>query len=266
MTWEDLSSYASGREFPLDSHDKSGSYMYTQECPARRFFTMSSATLYRWSGIVLLIGSLLGVIGSILSFVLYPGHTLTPQQVLSTPFTIAAFLFLAWSLLLAMGLPGLYLRQAARGGKLGFAGFVLFSLGVLLGGVAFANVQVTTYPYLAQSAPKLLPSGGTGPDSGFLLWILGPTLLLAIGAILLGIATRRAHVFPRWTGILLIVSGVLFLLAIPPLPSPFGDIIDLTSNMVFFVTLAWVGYRLLTPKQETVEAVARPTTEAGVSR
>jgi len=237
-----------------------------QECPARRFFTMSSRTLYRWSGIVLLVGSLLGVIGSILSAILYPGHTLTAQQVLGTPFTIAAALFLAWALLLSMGLPGLYLRQATRAGALGFAGFVLLSLGLLLGGVAFGIVQVTTYPYLAQSAPKLLPSGGTGPDSGFLLWILGPTLLLAIGAILLGIATRRAHVFPRWTGILLIVSGVLFLLAIPPLPSPFGDIIDLTSNMVFFVTLAWVGYRLLTPKQETVEAVARPTTEAGVSR
>jgi hypothetical protein len=104
-----------------------------QECPARRFFTMSSATLYRWSGIVLLVGSLLGVIELILSAILYPGHNLTPQQVLSTPFTIVVSLFLIWALLLAMGLPGLYLRQATRAGALGFAGFVLLSLGVLLG-------------------------------------------------------------------------------------------------------------------------------------
>src|SRR5260370_14379360 len=99
-------------------------HSHTQEYPARRFFTMSSATLYRWSGIVLLVGSLLGVIGSILDTVL-PNET--AQQVLSTPFTIDASLFLAWALLLTMGLPGLYLRQATRAGALGFAGFVLLS-------------------------------------------------------------------------------------------------------------------------------------------
>lgn len=227
---------------------------------------MSSATLYRWSGIVLLVGSLLGVIGSLLSIVFYPGHDLTPQQVLSPSWTIAAPLFLAWPLLLAMSLPGLYLRQAPRAGKLGFTGFVLLSLGVLLGGVVFAGVQATIYPYLAQSAPKLLPSGGVGPDSGFVLWILAPSLLFTIGNILLGIATRRARIFPRWTGMLFIVAGVLFLLAIPPLPSPFGDLIDLAGNVVFFVALAWCGYLLITQKQETAEAVARPATEAGVSR
>lgn len=227
---------------------------------------MSSATLYRWSGIVLLVGSLLGVIVSIMSAILYPGHTLTSQQVLATSWTIAASLFLAWPLLLAMSMPGLYVRQATRAGALGFAGFVLLSLGVLLGGVVFGGVQATIYPYLAQLAPKLLPSGGAGPDSGFLLWILGPTLLLGIGGILLGIGTRRARVFPRWTGVLFIISGVLFLLSIPPIPSPIGDIIDLASNVFFFVALAWCGYLLMTQKRETAEVVARPATEAGVSR
>jgi DNA-binding NarL/FixJ family response regulator len=137
---------------------------------------MSSQTLYRWSGIVLLVGSLFGVIGSILDTVLIPGHGETAQQILSTSYTIDASLFLAWALLLVMGLPGLYIRQATRAGVLGFVGFVLLSLGLLLGGVAFATVQVTIFPYLAQSAPKLLPSGGTGPISGFLLWILVPGL------------------------------------------------------------------------------------------
>src|SRR5260370_40494044 len=113
------------------------------------------------------VGSMLGEIGSILSAIFYPGHTFTAQQVLITPFTGAALLFLAWGVGLSMGLPGFYLRQATRAGALGFVGFVLLSLGLLLGGVAFGIVQVTIYPYLAQSAPKLLPSGGTRPDSGF---------------------------------------------------------------------------------------------------
>jgi hypothetical protein len=69
---------------------------------------MSSATLYRWSGIVLLVGSPLGVIGSILDTVL-PNET--AQQILRTPFLIDASLFLAWTLLISMGLPGLYLAD-----------------------------------------------------------------------------------------------------------------------------------------------------------
>jgi hypothetical protein len=227
---------------------------------------MSSRMLYRWSGIVLLVGSLLGVIGSILDTVLSTGQNQTAQQILSTPFTIDASLFLAWALLLVMALPGLYLRQATRAGALGFVGFVLLSLGLLLGGVAFATIQVTIFPYLAQSAPKLLPSNGTGPDAGFLLWIFGPLLLLTVGSILLGIATMRARVFPRWTGILLLISGVLYLLSIPHIPSPFGDVISFASNVVFFVALAWCGYLLMRQEQESAEAVARPAAQVGASR
>ncbi|HCJ35422.1 MAG TPA: hypothetical protein DHV65_14155, partial [Ktedonobacter sp.] len=161
--------------------------------------------------------------------------------------------------------PGLYLRQARRAGRLGFVGFVLLSLGVLLGGVAFATVQVTIFPYLAQSAPKLLPSNGVGPDIGFLLWILGPVLLLAVGSILLGIGTMRAHVFPRWAGILLIVAGVLFLLSLPHIPSPIGDVIGLASNVVFLVAFAWFGYALVAQGKEPV-AAPFATAEAQTSR
>ena len=66
---------------------------------------MSSSTLYRWSGIVLLVGGLLGLVESLLSAVLYPGHNSTSQQILSAPWLIVASLFLAWALLLTMGLP-----------------------------------------------------------------------------------------------------------------------------------------------------------------
>ncbi|HLH61595.1 MAG TPA: hypothetical protein VKV20_07925 [Ktedonobacteraceae bacterium] len=226
---------------------------------------MSTTRLYRWSGIVLLIGGLIGIIGLVLDTIFFPDHNLTAQQTLSTAFTIDGIFFVAWSILLTLGLPGLYLRQAARAGKLGFAGFVLVWLSLLLGGVAFGIVQATMYPYLAQSAPKLLPTGGVGPDSGFILWIFLPVLLLSIGTILLGIATRRARVFPGWTGTLLIISGVLFLLSIPPLPAPFGTIIDLASNGTFYVALAWCGYQLMTQRSETVET-AQSALQVGAIR
>jgi hypothetical protein len=221
---------------------------------------MSSASLYRWSGFVLLIGSIIGILGTILDTVFNSSHDLTPQQVLSTTFTIDAALFLVWSVLLVIGLPGPYLRQATRAGALGFAGFVLLSLGLLLGGVAFGIVQITDWPYLAQSAPKLLPSGGTGPTSGFILWILVPLLLLGLGNILLGIATLRAKVFSRWIGILLITAGVLFLVSLAPIP-----FIDLITNLVFFVAFAWFGYALVAQGKEQV-AASFATAEAQVSR
>jgi len=220
---------------------------------------MSSATLYRWSGIVLFVGSLLGLVSSILDTVLYPGHNQTAQQILSTPFIIDASLFLAWALLLALGLPGLYLRQATCAGALGFAGFVLLSLGVLLGGVAISAVQLVIFPYIVQLAPKAFGPGSGPPFGAFLLLIIGPGLLLAIGAILLGIATMRARVFHRWTGFLLIVTGVVFVLTIPPLPSPLSDIISLAGNLVFFVTFAWFGYALVTGGKEPVAAVELST-------
>src|SRR5437879_4240559 len=135
---------------------------------------MSSRTLYRWSGGTLLVGGVLSLVSSILSAFLYPGNNTTPQQILSAPWLFTEVMLFAGLLLISMGFPGCYLRQAARAGGLGFAGFVLLWLGLLLGGVSFSVVRMTIWPYLAQSAPKLLPSGGTGPIAGFLLWIFGP--------------------------------------------------------------------------------------------
>lgn len=228
---------------------------------------MSSTTLYRLSGISLLIGSLLSLLSTILSAVLYPGHNTTSQQILSASWLIVASLFFAGALLFVMGLPGLYPRQAARTGMLGFVGFMLIWLGELLGGVGFASVQSTIWPYLAQSAPKLLPSGGTGPDAAGLLLIFGPVLLLAVGAILLGIATIRARVFPQGAGVLLLVAGIVSLISIPiPVPSAIGNILEPLWNVLFFLAFGWFGYLLMTQKQETAEVVTRPTAQVGASQ
>ena len=229
---------------------------------------MSSQTLYRWSGIVLLVGSLIGVIGSFLDAVLYFGTNPTPQQTLSIPFAIDSSLFLAWALLLTLGLPGLYLRQAARAGVLGFVGFVLIFFGMLLAGVGYAIVQLTIYPYLAQLAPKLIPSSnGTGPLTGVLLWWMVPGLSLAVGNILLGIATLRCRVFPRFAGILLIVAAVVSLLGNAPLPLPtlFGDIANLVSNLALFLAFAGFGSRLVVRGKEAVGAAEHSMSVAQTS-
>ena len=222
---------------------------------------MSSRMLYRLSGGTLIVGSLLIALASIVGAILFPGHSSRPAQVLGSSWPLVILMTLIGSLLFVISLPGMYLRQAGRAGALGHVGFVLLFLGSLLGGAAFSSVQIIVLPWIAQKAPQILTGNGM-PVSAFLLLVISG-LMQMIGAILLGIATMRAHVFPRWTGVLLLVSGIAYLLTIPPLPSPIGGIIEVVS----FITLAGAfircGYQLITGGQETAEAEARPVAQVG---
>ena len=225
---------------------------------------MSSRTLYRLSVGALISSSLLILICSIVGAILYPGHNTTPQQYMSLSWLLVTLMILISSLLFVIGLPGMYLRQAGRAGALGLIGFILLFFGILLQGAAFSSVQVTVLPWLGQVAPKLL-EGNNLPAGVFLLLVVSG-LMQMIGSILLGIATMRAHVFPRWAGIFLLASGIIFLLTIPNIPSPLGDIIEVAS----FITLAGAfigcGYALIAGKYGTVEAEARPVPQVGTSR
>src|SRR5712692_8128456 len=174
---------------------------------------MSSTTLYRLSGISLLVGGLVGLVGSLLSAILYPGHQATVQQILSFPWMLVASLSLAGFLLLALGLPGMYRRQAARTGRWGVVGFVLILVGVLVGGVLVGLIQATM-PQEALSDPKVFAAGSQLPMAAFVLGVLIPVLLTAVGAILLGIASLRARVFPRGSGVLLLVAGIIALVSL----------------------------------------------------
>jgi hypothetical protein len=80
--------------------------------------------------------------------------------------------------------------------------------------------------------------------------------LLGVGGVLLGIATMRAGVFPRWAGLLIIVSAVF---ALGSFVSFSLGSLSLTSVAVGFVALGlgWMGYTLLSAKGEA-EAVPQP--------
>lgn len=73
---------------------------------------MSSVTLYRASGLALLLGAVLFIVGSILSFA---GAPLTPIWLVATGVWISGMV------LGLLGLPGIVARQASRAGWLGFA-------------------------------------------------------------------------------------------------------------------------------------------------
>ncbi|GAC1613777.1 MAG: hypothetical protein NVS4B7_05460 [Ktedonobacteraceae bacterium] len=214
---------------------------------------MSSRILYRWSGGTLIVSSILLIIEIVVSNVMCPGHNCTSQQEMSLPWLLVSLTWLIGSLLFLIGFPGMYLRQSERAGVLGFVGFILVFFAVLLGEAAFSLLQIIVLPYLAQHAPQLA-GPNSGPPALFVLFIV-PPLMITIGSILLGIATMRARMFPRLAGILLLVSGIIFLLTIPPLPSPLGDILEVAAFVASDVAFLWCGYILMAGERVVVETV-----------
>jgi len=183
---------------------------------------------------------------------------------MSLPWLLVTLVIVIGLLLFVIGIPGMYLRQAGRAGVLGLVGFILVFFGSLLSG-AFFTLQVTVFPLLAQVAPKLL-EGEILPGGMFLL-LLVFSLLDMIGAILLGIATIHAHVFPRLAGVLLIIAGIGMglLFVFPPL-TLIPASIETVSSIAFDAAFLWCGYVLIAGGRGTVEAAPFPMTEAQTSR
>src|SRR6266852_9854555 len=207
---------------------------------------MSSGTLYRSSGVALLVGALLAIIGNVLSSVLFPGMN-DPNQYVSALWLPVMLLGFVGSFLLVVGLPGMVARQATRAGWLGLVGFVL----TFIGGFLFTSFYVVTLivlPWLAQVAPKL--AAGNGPPAIFVYFLVA-SLLFAVGGVLLGIATMRAGVLPRWAGLLIIIGVVLNLVDFP-LNGIIGGIVGLVAFVLFALGLGWIGYVLWIAKGEAL--------------
>src|SRR5713226_3579781 len=148
---------------------------------------MSSTTLYRLSGISLLIGSLLLIIGDIPDF-------FTGNDQPSAIFTASALIRLIGAMLIALGLPGMYASFAGRAGVLGLIGFTFTFLFILVG-MASETIVAFIFPVLI--AHGLLNGSGL-PPLGLLIISLASALLALFGGILLGIAVIRVAMPSRW--------------------------------------------------------------------
>jgi hypothetical protein len=155
--------------------------------------------LMRVSGWILALGGLLLICAEIV-YILYPGGeqlTITPQS------QLAAGFFFGGALLLTVGLPGVYLRQAERAGTFGLVAFLVTLAGAALmiasdWNELFAGPAMILIPNIDQGFPPSV-------IAGFMLNYGTYTL----GWLLFGIATLRAKVLPRPLAILLIVGILL---------------------------------------------------------
>ena len=151
---------------------------------------------------------------------------------------------------LLLGLPGLYAAQSESAGRLGLVSFLMLFFGTLF--FAVSNNYGFIAPVLAAQAPAMLVAINAYPPVIILNGLLAVGFFL--GFILFGIATLRARVLPRQTGILMIigsplnmVGAVLGLLVFEAL-----WIVAILGALVLGLGLAWAGYWLWSQNEKMV--------------
>jgi len=224
---------------------------------------ITASNLIRWTG--------LAAMGAGIIFAgIQPIH---PPDVVASVTTsawaIIAPLKMAMCLLLLLGIVGLYARQVKEAGWLGLAGFLLFGLSwALQTGFVFAEAFIL--PPLAALAPKFVDGYlGTAAgrasevDLGALPMIYG--FLVGggymLGGLVLGIATFRAGVLPRWAAALLAVTA-----ALPALAALHTHAIQRLAAMPMGLALASLGYALWSERPGHVSDALPGTAARAASR
>jgi hypothetical protein len=211
---------------------------------------VTASSLSRCAGVSAMVAGIMYVIVGLLHpFVSHHGglsSVTTDVWVLTHSLTIGVSFFGL------LGIAGIYARQVEEAGWLGLAGFLLFSLWlVLVPGYTFFEALIL--PLLAIGAPTYAEgflgiftgsAGGTNFETLATVWMLmGPMYIL--GALLFGIATIRAGILSRWAAGLF-GFGAVSSLAYALLPH---DLEPLAAVPVG-VGLAWLGHALRSERRE----------------
>jgi hypothetical protein len=209
---------------------------------------ITNSRVIRWAG--------LAAIGSgIIYIAIQPFHPLDVfSSVTTARWAVVHYLSIVMDILAMLAIAGIYARQVEKSGRLGLAGYLLFSLFWALS-MVFHFIEAFIEPVLANVAPKFVegllgmvtsvPSAvnlGAFPTVYMLAGLVGYVL----GGLLFGIATFRAGVLPRWAGALLALGTIL-----PPILSsvvhhPFDRLFAVPVGLA----LAWLGYALLSERRE----------------
>jgi hypothetical protein len=181
-------------------------------------------TALRWSGVLLIVGA--AVLGAA---IVMTSFNPVVNQPLSSRISL---LLLLSAVFLLLSLPAMYAKQAAAAGWLGLTGHALLQTGILL-------------LVVLASPPLLYPSFTSAPGENPVVFLLG--IALTLGLLLSGIATIRAGIFPRWTGILLLAAtaGFFFVFFVAEfLPAQAGQVGAAFFGILLALALAWIGLAL----------------------
>jgi hypothetical protein len=217
---------------------------------------MSSATLFRLSGIILLLGAVISLISGFMTLFFDSSLTAAPSVMQSSWWSTYWSLSFVALVLFLIGLPALYLRQQRqRGSLLGLIGVFAYVLGGFLS-MATTGYFVSILPLEAQKASYLVGIGLF--TTSMVFFGVGSTIVGALGSLLLGIAVMQARAFPKLVGILLIVSAVLGLVVF--FLSSKGllvTLLGLLSTVFTAIAFGWIGAILL-QRQNVAQAAPSP--------
>lgn len=222
--------------------------MTKQQVTTRQARTMSSAdgfTQFIGAGAWAAILSGLALAASLLlEWLVLPYEQLGQTETLLTrSYLLSAGLRLLSTILLLWALIALYARQSRAAGTFGLWAFVVAFLGTALqAGETWA--EVFAFPTLGQAAPGLW-SGQTTETSSYLVSaIFLSAVFLGLGWILFGASMFSARVYPRWAGVLLIVSiPVTIILGGQNQES--GTFVEAIGQIMFGIAVAALGFYAL---------------------
>jgi hypothetical protein len=189
---------------------------------------MSSDLIRKGGGLASIAAGLLLVVGHVVNLGGHPEY----GRVLGEILVLTAHLSLVFALV------ALYAAQAEQSGLLGALGMILSVVGtIIVCGVVLVEVAGASGVNVA----GVLEAGVSGATS----FVGG--LAFLIGLIVLGIATMRAGVFPRWGGLLLIVGDVVF--GAGSFAGAAASIVSVVGAAITCAGFVWLGLRLWSTRQ-----------------
>jgi hypothetical protein len=199
----------------------------------------SLAALLRWSGLALVAGGLLMAVAT----ALHPSRETTATILQAEVRLVAAhILFTLSSLLVLLGLPGLYGAESERMGRRGLIGFLLAFMGTTL--IAVSGNFGFIAPILAAESPETI----------YAINVYLPVAILngvafggfVVGFILFGMAMAKTATLPRSAGLLVAVGApsqvVGFAVALTVAPALWT--VAILGSVALGAGLAWPGYRM----------------------
>lgn len=224
---------------------------------------MTTTSLYRFSGVCLVLSFVTSLAGGVLHPVV-DGQSHSVDAFLASRSPWAQYLIYLGALLLMLGLPGGYLWLRERVGVLGFVGFAGYLVGNALSAMSHLVVEAFVGPTLAAdpAARHLVPDSGEIVDApAFVaLQTVGGLVFLA-SLLLIGIALVRADGVPTWIGVLLIGGALLLFVPLPERPVLTGLQVELPRGLA----MAALGVLLLRGAGAGAAAPGvRPLARAGV--
>ena len=222
---------------------------------------MSTERFFGLSGLAVVIGGTVSIVCQLVG-AFYNGNTTTYA---AQPIYITSeFALAAATILLLLGLPGMYASRARGFGVVGLVGMaLLFIAGVMLG--VFSNLEdAMVTPWLAAQAPSL--ANGFGPPPFFAFYIVQEIAFLS-GSVLLAIPLLRRLVSPGWPGIALLLSAGLGVVTFffDAFPSNLASgLLVAVPPVLLLVALAALGYQTWTqPTPDTAISSSQPSVETG---